>query len=153
MSELSPENKIYLQYLKSHLVKLENNCFYTVQRLDIVIIILATSAILFLTNLIQSLFACQAFRVNTLKVSVSFFVLSIVANLLSQVVSNRVNEKHRVITEKKIADLEYRFKVGEYGEEDEKANKQNKFVHWLNHGSLLSLIIGIVIATVFFWTL
>ena len=150
---LSDDDRLYLEDLKEHGVKLEKNCFYTMQRMDILIIVLSTSGILLLINLTETLYKYQIFNVAVLKLCISFFIVSIVLNLLSQSFAYTSNDIHRKINDSKIYKLKYEKIIDDsaYAEKRKKASRYGKSVRLLNYLSLISLIVALILSTVSFW--
>lgn len=149
------EQKQYLEELKIYVDKLEKNCFYTIQRIDILAILLSTSGIILLTNLIDTLSKNGIKDFTFLKLAVTLFALTIIINLLSQLFAYLSNYMLMRFYHKKIDKLK----------EDENYNhkkdsKKTKYatilghsVSVLNYISIATLIVGIIVALAVFWGL
>lgn len=152
-ANLSDLDKLHLKDLKEYGLKLEKNCFYTMQRMDILIILLSTSGILILINLTETFYKYQIYNVAILKLCVSLFSASIVLNLLSQSYAYVANENARLINVSKIYDLRFNgiIKEDTYKKKKEIAEKQGQRVTQLNYASLACLLFGMIVSTISFW--
>jgi hypothetical protein len=150
--ELSDHDILYLDELKEYLVKLEQTKLYSIQRFDIIVLVISTSGIFLLINLIGTLHKeLPECVLIFLKISISVFALSIVSNLASQKFAYFSSENHRKICEEKIYNLKYKSERSKHKKEEKRAEYQSRLVYILNVISLVSLVVAIIISTISFW--
>jgi hypothetical protein len=157
--KLDREDKIYLEKLKEYQKHVDDTKAYSIQRFDIIIILVSTSGIYVILNFIDSILQAKTklhcFSVELvlffLKLSVNLFIIGIVSNLISQRVAWQSSALHRNITERKIFDLEYKGEHNAYTKETSKATSIGMRVGVYNKISLLSLTIAVTIILIIFW--
>jgi len=148
--KLTEEQIIYLAELNTYLKSVEENKSYSIQRFDIIIIVVLTSSIFLITTLISGMKEPNCGTIF-LKMSITLFVVSIISNLVSQHFGYMSSNSHFEICKKKIYDLQYHGKVTMFEEEERIAQKEGVLVGRLNDISLAATIIGIAISTIFYW--
>ncbi len=116
-------SKRYRKELERYLKVLRKNKFYSAKRLDILVILISTSGILLITTVIKN-----DLKPMGLMVGLTLFALSIVINIITQVLSM---ESHSLM--EKI----YNQKLGDKNSFNEPKSRKERVVDLLN-----SIIIG-----------
>jgi predicted membrane channel-forming protein YqfA (hemolysin III family) len=131
----------YLNDLIEFEQELKKNRYYTLQRLDVLIILLSTSGIFFLTTN-----SASSQSPYLLVISIIAFVCAIILNLISQQLAYLTNNKYIEVIKAKIRDLRYNGIVIEtdYHLDSKIAKRLNNITEILNHLSLIILITGII---------
>lgn len=142
-----------ISQLRDKKEKANDSLKYSTDRIDIVVITISTAAIAHTTNILSKLTneVCDNF-VYLIKISLSFFVISIIFNLLSQMTAFhhfrlkierfdlliKKEKKNEEIDESKIFELK------------SKMNTYNRITNFFNHSSTYSLILGIIFLLLYF---
>lgn len=145
---MSDNNKYYHDDLIEYLKELRNNKYYTRQRIDTILIVISTSGIFVLSNLLIQ----EKYQLIGLKASVLFFALAIILNLISQVLSSELHTSIEHIYQKKINDLRYKNEIQEqqYKEKEKRIRKFSIVVIGFNYSSLVLLLSAVVLSTLTF---
>lgn len=136
-----------IQDIAEYLQQLHKGRYYSIQRFDILIVLLATSGIYFIatsSGLESQRGSCS------FSFAIVLFVISIVVNLISQWLGYLANNACIKLYQKQYVEIRSTGKIDrdKYKPELQSDKQRTKTVHFLNALSLFSLLLAIVFATV-----
>lgn len=148
--------------LRENLKISRNLWFYGHQRYDLLIISISGGGIYLILSIIKYYYELQAKSPNILipdltliKISSILFLISIVANILSQLASITVNRYHIIIRKKEILFKNNPQNITPQDEEEYcnnncKSKCYNKVNDFFNNSSLFLMLAGIVLVAIYF---
>jgi len=137
------------QELVSYREQVTKNMEYSIQRIDWLIIALASSGIILSTGILK-----DNSKIPELKLGLLFFCLAIMLNFISQFVGYSANRKLVEVYNQKIVD--YKADPAAFNENDYKVNSDSAYTlgHWvngLNITSALFLGFGMVCCLLYYY--
>lgn len=150
--ELQSEDKTrYISKLEKHIEQAKDSAKYSLDRFDILIISLSTSSLIFSIGFVKNIIPNLS-DVNTtlLKFAWLFFLISLIANLLSQVSGYYANKYDIRITKNIIRGKRNKEMNGNQNLYNNICKYLNYTTIWLNGLSLIMLISGLIALIVFF---
>lgn len=126
--------------------------FYSAQRIDLLIVSISGASLYAILEATKYLAENDRDTDSLLKVAGTFFVLSILINLYSQVMGHKANEKDFLMQEMKIRDYEKPEEDKESIESyDKSAESYSRWTERMNHLSLCLLSAGLLCLLIFYF--
>lgn len=151
---LSDEEKEQLiKSNKEFLISCEESRKYSNQRLDYLAIILSSTGLIFISNVL-SYFKEQSIPITTelFTCAVSLFVITILINFFSQYISLRSFSEEIKITRMKIEDAEY-FQIydeNKFRRIQKSLDFLDALVVWINNATVVTIFLGAISSVLFY---
>lgn len=126
------------------------NMFYSIQRIDLLIISVSGAGIYLCLESLKFMYSNKLPVNYSLKVAAGLFVLSIVANFISQFLSYHSNMNdylYCVENQKEVQDDESQRKAIIYDDKSERFDKQNTYFNYISAGLMF---IGLAVCFLYF---
>lgn len=141
----------YINNLDKYVDSAKETSKYSLERFDILIISLSTSALILSIGFVKNIIP-EIHKIDTslLRTSWLLFVIALISNLISQVTGYYANEKAIKIAKSKIKKERGKSIKGDNDKLEKRKSLFDKLTIGLNGFSLLILIIGIIVLVIFF---
>ncbi len=128
--------------------------FYSIQRIDLLIISICGAGIYLCLETMKFSFENNLPITNTLKGAAIIFLFSIVVNFMSQFLGYKANEKDylKFETEIEAGDNISEHQISEIINYDESAECYSNFTIWFNYLSVVLMFAGLILTIVYFLT-
>jgi hypothetical protein len=148
---MGDSKKSYHDDLVEYVKQVRANKHYSHQRLDIIIVVISTSGIFLIANVLLT----PNFQNLGLKISLTLFAFSIAFNVIGQIISSESHAMIEEIYSKKIEEFKMNESINEQAfERKEKTTRTlGLFVQVFNYASFVCVITGIILAAFSFVTI
>ena len=149
---LQSEDKTrYINKLEKHIEQAKDSAKYSLDRFDILIISLSTCSLIFSIGFVKDIIPnLNDINTTLLKLAWLFFLISLIANLISQVSGYYANKYDIKITQNIIREKRNKKMKGNQNLYKQICKYLNYATIWLNGLSLILLISGLIALIVFF---
>ena len=143
-------NQKYIENLENHIISTKESVKYSLERFDILIISLATSALILSIGFVKDIVVnFECLNLTLLKISWLLFLVALITNLFSQVTGYFANNLEIKISKNLIKEEKGKPMKGNQVKLECKKVLIDNSTKILNGLSLLSLITGIIILVTF----
>ena len=158
---MTKKEEDYIAKLEKHADNLRSANFYSIQRIDLLIISISSAGIYASLEIMKYVMASELLKPDQVagfniyfKITSLLFIVAIITNFVSQWTAHKGTSYSIESTKKEIYALEYKVDSSkEISYCDKYAEKYNKITTYTNTCSTLSMFLGLVIMIISVWAI